>query len=364
MKETPTVVVGMSGGVDSFATALLLKRQGFRIIGAYLKLWKDSSGEEVKAICRRLGIECCVYDGQEVFRELVVKPFVEEYRQGHTPNPCTFCNNQVKWNLLQKVADGYGIEKIATGHYIQIRNKDDVWYVCKGIDPAKDQSYFLWGLKQEILSRSVTPLGAYFKEDVRRLVQAYGYGFLTQKRESMGICFLEQKDYRDFIVEYTGKVAEVNSGDIVDRRGEFLGFHKGLQNYTIGQKRGIPFRDGQPMYVACIDYENNRIIVDEKQNLYQYKLILTQVNVANTNNLKSDNIEVKVRGIGLNPKHFALEVKWDEDYLAITLAEPAWAVAPGQPVVLYRDNYLIGGGFAVSGEAGNMCGDSREHDHK
>ncbi len=340
-----TVAVGLSGGVDSLATVLLLREQGYKVVGVHLQLWKEGHREEVARLCDRLQIEMICYDGEAAFRERVVDLFVKEYLAGRTPNPCTVCNNLVKWDLLAEAADKLGIEKLATGHYVQIVREKTGWYIKKGEDTHKDQSYFLWGLKQNILSRTLTPLGTYTKTQVKAYAESKGYGEVARKRESMGICFLEGNDYRDFICHYCHDPFLMQGGDIVDGAGNIVGRHTGLLNYTVGQKKDMPFCNGQPLYVAGIDAEHNRIIAGDKPELYRNHLTVTDVNFVCAEDICAEDITVKVRGLGLNPEGYATLERQPDSSIRVSLSSPAWAVAPGQPVAFYRDNLLIGGGI-------------------
>lgn len=343
MKQT--VAVGLSGGIDSFAAALLLKRQGYQVTGVHLRLWGDREEEGLEEVAQRLEIGIYRYDGREVFRQKVVQPFIEEYLNGRTPNPCAICNHSVKWDLLCRAADEIGAEKVATGHYVRIGNTGLHSYVCKGVDPVKDQSYFLWGLPEKILKRACTPLGSYTKKQVRQLASDYGYAKLLQRRESMGICFLEGEDYRDFVSRSADTPDIQKEGDIVDISGRVIGRHSGLLNYTIGQKQGMPFAEREALYVAAIRKEENVIVADRKACLFRNELRIKDLNIIDPTDLQARDIEVKVRGLGLNPQGYACITAQDEKHLHIRLSSPAWAPAPGQPVVLYRGDHLIGGGI-------------------
>ena len=335
----------MSGGVDSFVTALLLKQKGYEVVGVKLKLWEERADEGLIGLCRNLGVELLLFDGKDQFRSTVVDAFVKGYRTGHTPNPCAICNNEIKWKLLCRVADEQGIQHIATGHYVRILAENGRYYIHKGIDPNKDQSYFLWGVGQEILSRALTPLGDYTKQEVKAIAIDNGYAEIARKKESMGVCFLEGTDYRTFIRDYSGKDILAESGNIVDVTGNVIGRHTGLLNYTVGQKRDMPLKDGQPLYVAAIDSETNTIVADVKQNLYASELLVGRMNFVDREEILKSDVEVKVRGLGLNPEgYIQVQLRLDDTCL-VKLSSPAWAVAPGQPVAFYRGNKLIGGGI-------------------
>lgn len=345
MREQVAVAVGLSGGVDSLATVLKLQQQGFRVLGIHLKLWKEKDLSDIRALTARLGIELICYDGRELFYQKVVEPFLKSYLKGLTPNPCTWCNNSIKWDLLLQAADRLGVEKIATGHYVKIGKAAGHSYLFKGVDAAKDQSYFLWGLPESVLEKAYTPLGDCTKVEVKEWIGREGYGDLVLKKESMGICFLEGCDYREFILRHTGEVDRSGSGEIRDRTGKVIGRHIGLLHYTIGQKRNLPLIDGQPAYVAEIDAVNNCLIVDRKEGLFCRSFCLEQMHMIDPGERKAADIEIKIRGLGLNPAGFIRIQPLSSGKWQIFLDSPAWAVAPGQPVALYRGDRLIGGGF-------------------
>lgn len=341
------VVVGLSGGVDSFVTALLLQQRGYEVTGVYLDLWGEADVAALAVLCQRLHITFIREDGRELFRQKVVCPFIEGYCSGRTPNPCAICNNCIKWDLLKRVADRLGVTFIATGHYVRIAALNGLFYVHKGVDPHKDQSYFLWGLRQELLSRALTPLGDFTKEEVKTFARQHGYEGMADKKESMGICFLEGTDYRDFICKYVDKSVVCRPGNILDTDGRVIGEHTGLLNYTVGQKRELPLRDGQPLYVAKIESAANCIVADRKPGLCRTELCVKEVNIVAPSELYATDIEVKVRGLGLNPEGPATFSEQPDGTLKVWLSSPAWAVAPGQPVAFYRGDRLIGGGIAV-----------------
>ena len=343
------IVVGLSGGVDSFVTALLLQEQGFEVIGVNLRLWDSPASlaqeNELDNLCHATGIELLRVDGRALFARQVVDPFVKGYLSGVTPNPCAICNSFVKWHLLRVFADDLKVHHIATGHYIRILSYNQHYYVHKGIDPNKDQSYFLWGIREEILARTITPLGDYTKAQVKEIAGQHGYTRLATKRESMSICFLEGGDYRDFIAQQPDTASCFQPGKIMDEMGNMIGEHDGIGNYTIGQKRGIPLKNGKTQYVAKIDARNNQIIVCDKSSLYRTEFLVKNSYFIAHQEILATDIEVKVRGLGLNPQGYAQIFTHPSNLLLVRLAEPAWAVAPGQPVAFYRGDRVIGGGI-------------------
>ncbi len=336
----------MSGGVDSFVAALLLKEKGYEVVGVHLDLWGADDLAEVDDICGKLGIPLIRCNGKELFTQVVVDDFVRGYLAAFTPSPCCTCNSYVKWQLLKKVADERNIRLLATGHYVSIAAWKGKYFVFKGVDRNKDQSYFLWGLSQNMLSRAVVPLGGFTKTEVKKQAAAWGYTEMARKKESMGVCFLQGKNYRDFIREYVPEFRE-EQGDIVSRGGKVIGKHDGLLNYTVGQRQGLPCFDGKPLYVAEMDAGRNVIIADVKQGLQTMTLCVEHVNVADPGDLQADDLLVKVRGIGLNPRGYVREIVPIDNGLKILLSDPAWAVAPGQPVAFYRGERLVGGGLAM-----------------
>lgn len=343
------IIVGLSGGVDSFVTALLLQQQGFEVIGIHLRLWdaqvQPSQEESLNELCSRTGIKLYRIDGRKLFQDTVVTPFIRGYLSGVTPNPCAICNSFVKWELLRSFADELQVHHIATGHYVKILPHDKHYYVHKGVDPNKDQSYFLWGVREDILSRTLTPLGDYTKAEVKEYARQHDFRQMADKRESMSICFLEGSDYRDFIARQPGSAACFTPGIIMDNTGQIVGEHNGIGNYTIGQKRGIPLKDGRPQYVARINPLENRIIAGDKSSLDCTRLVVKDSHFICPEEIKANDIEVKVRGLGLNPQGYAQISSLPDNTLLVQLSSPAWAVAPGQPVAFYRDDRVIGGGI-------------------
>lgn len=330
-----SVLLGFSGGIDSCTSALQLINEGYRVVTLTIDTIGDSDMlTKAKAKAAEIGVEWVVYDAREEFKREIIDYFCHEYSIGHTPAPCTRCNTHIKWSILLKEANRLGIEHIATGHYFNIVERNGHYYVAKGRDEAKDQSYYLWGLSQEILSRALTPMGSAIKSDVKRA--------FSDKSESMGVCFLHGRPYADFLKEHN---VEMTEGDVVDESGTKCGLHNGIARYTIGQRRGIGIPEGRR--VIGIDASHNQIIVGANERLFHHNIEIAECNVVDCEELlTATDITIKIRGIGRNPQ-LPVKVRPTDNGYAITTQDPAWATAVGQPLVFYRNNWVIGGGIVV-----------------
>ena len=331
-----SVVLGFSGGMDSVTAVGRLTAEGWRVVAVTL----DTMGDEAmitkaRRIAAELGVEHHVVDVRREFQREVIDYFIEEYAKGHTPAPCTVCNPAIKWRYLIQTADALGIEKVATGHYFRVEEDDGKYFVARATDQTKDQSYYLWNLSQDVLSRIVTPMSDMLKRDVREN--------FADKRESMGICFLRGVGYREFLVQHCPDV--VRRGEIVDIEGRVVGYHDGIAFYTIGQKRGLEgVGDGRA--VVGMDVPSNRLIVGTADMLYKSTLEIEDCNIVDKELFTTAaDVSVVVRGIGRNPQGFIRRVEPQEGGYRIVLDDPAWAPAVGQPVVFYRKNRVLGGGF-------------------
>ena len=333
-----SVLLGFSGGIDSTMSARLLLERGYRVVALTIDTIGDSEMlSKAERVANELGVEWLHYDARTVFKRDIIDYFCSEYALGRTPAPCTRCNTHIKWRILLEEANRLGIDHIATGHYFCIEQHRGYYYVAKGADNTKDQSYYLWGLSQEILSRAITPMGKMIKSAVKE-------GF-RDKSESMGICFLERRPYAEFLKRSGIKPIE---GDILNCRGELCGRHNGIIHYTIGQRRGEGIPEG--LRVVDILSNTNNIIVGDKEQLYKSKLYITHCNIVDTSELLSaSDITIKIRGIGINPELPVTIEQYNDGYL-ITTTDKAYAPAKGQPMVLYRNNLVIGGGIVESFE--------------
>lgn len=328
-----SVVLGFSGGIDSQTATRILKDAGYRVVLATIDTIGDKSMLDKAQLCaEQLDCEWVVVDKRELFQREIIEYFCDEYHTGRTPAPCTRCNTIIKWQTLEEVADRMGIYHIATGHYFNIEERNGLYYVAKGIDTSKDQSYYLWGLKQSTLRRALTPMGNIIKSDAKRN--------FADKSESMGICFLGGCHYTEFLKSHN---IAMDEGNIVDAKGNSVGRHNGIANYTIGQRRGMGIPEG--LRVTDINSTTNTIKVGTKEELYKHTLYITDCNIVDDNEvITSTDIMIKIRGIGINPTSPASIERHHDGYI-VRLSDPAWAPAKGQPIVLYRNNLVIGGGI-------------------
>ena len=340
------IVLGLSGGIDSLVSAILLKNKGYTVIGINLNLWKTPEKQKIAEITDKLKIENHYIDLKETFKKNIVDNFINDYLNAKTPNPCTICNDIIKWKYLINFADKNNIKHIATGHYINIHNENNKFYIYKGNDKKKDQSYFLWRLNQEYISRTICPLGEYTKLQVKEIAKNYGFNDLSKQKESMSICFLENNNYRNFIKNNINKNHKsLTVGNVYDTYNNLIGTHNGIANYTIGQKSGLKLSVNKKMAVCKININDNSLIVDETLNLYNDEFLLENFNFVDINDIKSKNITVMIRGFGLNPQKNAKLEMINNNLIKIKLKDKAWAIAPGQPAVFYIKNKLIGGGY-------------------
>lgn len=351
------VLLGMSGGIDSTVSAMLLLEQGYEVVGVTFRTF-DSIQEsclakekgccsvesimEAKHNAERMGFEHHIVDFRDTFRRCVIQNFIDEYMSGHTPNPCVLCNSHIKWGELMRVADEYGCDFIATGHYARIKERDGHTYLATAADIKKDQTYFLWMLTEEQLKRTIFPLGDLTKDQVREIARSHGYEKLATKRESQEICFIPNDDYRAFLRASVPDYEErVRAGEYVDAEGHVLGKHEGFVNYTIGQRKGLGIALGHPAYVTHIDAEKNRITLGTNEDLFTTELRFKQMRPSTSRDfeISASPLTAKVRY-----RSQAVPVKTiDEGRLEF--ASPVWGVTPGQSVVLYQDNLVVGGGI-------------------
>ena len=340
------VLVGMSGGVDSSASAYLLKEQGYEVIGGTMLLSPTDTEEKYSdavEVCKILGIKHHFFDFRKYFKNTVIEYFKNEYLAGRTPNPCVLCNSTIKWKKLYEEAEKLGCDKLSMGHYATIEYKNNEYFLKRGKDRKKDQSYFLYGINKNILSKIIFPLDGMVKDDVRNICDKAGFS-ISRKKESMEICFIPNDDYKSFLIDNFAEFRTIGSGDIVLNTGEKQkNKHEGYPFYTIGQRKGLGGGYPTPMFVSAIDKENNKVIISERKGLDQ-KIVLVQ----NLNWLK-DEITKELRCTAKirynSPDQPCIAKRTGEDSLELIFDEDVFAVTPGQSTVLYDGDYIIGGGI-------------------
>lgn len=357
------VVVGMSGGVDSSVAAALLVRQGYEVTGVTLETWKETGEIEqpwldrscckiglARHVADRLGIPYQVVDAQGTFRRVVIQNFLDEYARGRTPNPCVLCNEKIKFGLLLEIARDLGADYLATGHYAKVEYSPQMgsYLLKKGADRLKDQSYFLYRLSQEQLSRILFPLGNMEKRQVWEIAEGLGLP-VDQVAESQEICFVTQGDYRVFLEEWL--TDPLREGEVVDAEGRVLGHHKGVAFYTIGQRRGLGLSATKlgmqdRLYVTGLDAGQNRVVVGSETDLYHVRLTACRVNLIQGTGLESgEGLVVTAKIRYRMPEAEAVVTLSGEDCLEVVFQQPQRAITPGQSVVLYQEDVVIGGGI-------------------
>jgi tRNA-specific 2-thiouridylase len=342
--DVEKVVLGLSGGVDSLVSALLLKQKGYKVLARSFKLYNnDDSLERAKKLAEQLGIDFDIIDLSDPFKHQIIDKFVNDYIKGETPNPCVWCNDEIKAHFLYEEMIKQNAKFFATGHYIRINEDNDRFYIYKGKDPNKDQSYFLWNVKQKYLKHWLTPLGDYLKTEVKQIAIDHKMGFLAHRKESMSVCFLGNQAYPDFICSY--KDEEVfRPGNICDASGQVLSQHQGLANYTIGQKKRLGL-EGTSLCVVKMDADTNTIYVGQKEDLFRLDFMGNAFYFVDENDTKNPELRIIVRGIGINPKGFCKVNIIDSEKIAIKTGHPAWALAKGQSMAFYIGEKLVGGAY-------------------
>ncbi len=372
-KKNPTIVVGMSGGVDSSTAAAVLLSRDYPVIGLTMQLWdqrrlagadpslpQSSEGRccssndvyDARRVAEQLDIPFYVVNFQRQFEQTVVQPFVSEYLEGRTPIPCTLCNNHVKFDQLLVTARQIGAEMVATGHYARAEFDADRgrYLLRRAVDKTKDQSYFLFGLSQEQLSRALFPLGSLRKQQVRQLASEHRLA-VAEKPESHEICFVPGGDYKRFLEAYQreqGTPIRDRDGEIISSDGKVLGRHSGLQQFTVGQRKGLGLATGSPLYVISLDPANRKLVVGEDRELHTQTCVVRDTNwIAVEQPETGQRVEAKIRHqhtpapATLYPEGDAVRVQFDA---------PQRAVTPGQAAVFYQDDLVIGGGWIERGE--------------
>lgn len=351
----------MSGGVDSSVAALLLKEQGYEVVGAHMKLWDfvDVGGDiykdgrcctidsitDCRMVCDKIDAPFYVLNMSREFRDTVIDNFVSEYNHGRTPNPCVKCNSDVKWNEFLHKAEQLGCDFIATGHYAKIeKNESGRWHIRKGIDGTRDQSYVLWGVTQKALSKTLMPLGDMKKTKVREIANKYELR-TANKPESREICFVTDNNYRRFLDEWNEKRGfNFEPGEIVHENGEVLGNHNGIAHFTIGQRKGLGLSHPTPLYVQTIDTESNRVVVGDNDSLYTTDFRAHSINwIGGSPNKGKFDADIKIRY--LHQPAAGIVTPLSEGEVQVDFTDKQRAITSGQSVVFYDNDIVLGGGI-------------------
>lgn len=341
-----SVLLALSGGIDSSVALMLLKEKGLLLHSATYQTTEDlTSIEEAKALASSVGVPHYLLDIRDEFRDTIIKYFIDEYLAARTPNPCVMCNPTIKWGKLLQLADALGCERLATGHYARIGEKNGRYFIRCGADARKDQSYFIYRLSQEQLARTIFPLGDLTKDEVREIAKAHGYQELAEKSESQEICFIADDDYRRFLRDNVRDYESICCpGNYVDAQGKVLGRHEGYPNYTIGQRKGLKIAFGEPRYVTRIDAERNEVTLGLKEDLVAKECYINNV-VYQLEEDFEDGVEAmtkyryKTKAVTSRLYHAG------NGQILIKFEESADAVTPGQSAVCYVGDAVLCGGI-------------------
>ncbi|MBF0170063.1 MAG: tRNA 2-thiouridine(34) synthase MnmA [Nitrospinae bacterium] len=353
MNDTELILVAMSGGVDSSAVAALLAREGRKIVGVTMRVWEDPAGTEARhgACCTlddandarrvadKLGFPHYTLNVKDAFRRMVVDPFIADYRAGRTPNPCALCNSAIKFDHLFIQGEKIGATKITTGHYARIGEFHGRPALLRGVDPKKDQSYFLFGIPAHRLGSILFPLGDMTKDETRALAREVGLN-VAEKKESQEICFIPDNDYAALVEKEGGAVG---AGDIVTADGKVIGRHSGYLHYTVGQRKGLGIAAPQPFYVTRVEPDTNRVVVGGREAIMGRTLVARDFNwLVPKDEIEGLTFTARIRH---NSPDAPADVTAEGERVVVTFHEPQNAIAPGQAVVVYHGDVVVGGGW-------------------
>ena len=360
MSKKGRVLVAMSGGIDSSVCAVMLHEQGYEVIGMTMKTWDYASAggnkketgccsldsiNDARNVAVDLGFPHYILDIREEFGDYVIENFTSEYLAGRTPNPCVLCNTHIKWDALLRRADKLGCEFIATGHYAKVRKYEDRFVISKGTDLNKDQSYALWGVSQESLSRTMLPLGDLKKSEIRQMATDRGFTDLVNKPESYEICFIPDNDYRGFLKRRVpGLEEEVRGGNYVLSDGKVVGKHEGYPFYTIGQRKGLGLALGYPIFVTEVRKETNEVVLGPIEELGKNGMRVGKMNMMKYADIIGRNLETTTK---VRYKHDGSPavITQEGDKMTVRFHEYVDAITPGQAAVFYEGDDVIGGGW-------------------
>jgi len=359
MSKHGRILVAMSGGIDSSVAAVMLHEQGYEVVGMTMKTWDYASSggtkketgccsldsiNDARNIAVELGFPHYILDIREEFGDYVINHFTGEYLEGRTPNPCVMCNTHIKWDALLRRADKLDCEFIATGHYANIREENSRFVISKGVDTWKDQSYVLWGVSQESLSRTKLPLGHLTKNTIREMAKERGFMDLVNKSESYEICFVPDNDYRGFLKRRVeGLEDQVRGGNFVDTSGKVLGKHEGYPFYTIGQRKGLGIALGYPAFVTEIRKETNEVVLGRDKDLERDGMWVGQLNLSKYASIP-DTLET-ITKVRYKDQGTPAKIIQEGEKIRVDFHQPVSGIAPGQAAVFYEGEDVVGGGW-------------------
>lgn len=362
MSKKGRVLVAMSGGIDSTATAMMMHDEGYEVVGITMKTWDYANAggshketgccsldsiNDARMVAVKMGFHHFIVDIREEFGDYVIDNFVDEYLAGRTPNPCVLCNTHIKWRSLLKRADALDCEFIATGHYAIVNEHQGRKFITKSVDVKKDQSYVLWGLTQDCLERTKFPLGNMTKPEVRAYVHAAGYEEFAKKAESYEICFVPDNDYRGFLKRRVPDLQEkIGTGQFINAKGEVIGNHEGYPFYTIGQRKGLGQAFGKPMFVTQILPETNQVVLGEMDELLRNGMNVGKINLQKYAQIP-DGLEAITQIRYNDPGSLAGLKQTNDDTISVEFFANVKGVAPGQSAVFYEGDDIVGGGIIM-----------------